>query len=85
LSTAINAGVVHARGDVPVDGADLVARLVGPHFGEGHSAALEGRVIPAREGVLHGAARADLDAADLADELGGSGHDYGTSIFSRIR
>ena len=42
-------GVVHARGDVPVDGADVVARLVLAHLGERHAPALEDRVVLARE------------------------------------
>ena len=42
-------GVAHARGHVPVDGADVVARLVRPHLGEGHPPALEDRVVLARQ------------------------------------
>ena len=69
---------------VPVDGADLVARLVRPDLAERHPASLEHRVVPARQGVEHGPAGGDLDAPDLPDQLCWRSH-QGTSIFSRIR
>ena len=64
----------HARGDVPVDRADLVARLVRPDFREGHSPPLEHRVVVAGERVLHREPGGDLDAPDPADEVCGSRH-----------
>jgi len=84
LGEHLDEGIAHPRRHVPVDGADLVSRLVGADLAEGHSAALEDRVITARERVEHRAPGGDLDPADLADEVRGGRH-YGTSIFSRIR
>src|SRR5207249_5171668 len=83
LGEDLDERLAHPRRHVPVDRPDLVAGLVRPNLGKSHSPALEHRVVPAGERVLHGAPGGDLDAADLPDEVGGRGH-YGTSIFSRI-
>ena len=70
LDVALDEETAHARGDVPVDGAHLVARLVFAHLGELHSLPLEHRVVLAGEAGVHQAARAQLDALDLAQDLG---------------
>ena len=61
--------MAHAGGDVPVDGADVVAGLIFAHFLEGDAGALEDGVIFAAEQILDGAARRELQAADLADDF----------------
>ena len=55
--------------DVPVDRADVIADLIGPHLLELHPAALEGRVVPPGEGVVHQVRGPDLDAADSFEQL----------------
>jgi hypothetical protein len=49
LGEHLHVGLVHARRDVPVDEAHVVARLVLAHLAEGHAAALEDGVVPTRE------------------------------------
>src|SRR5438270_133878 len=51
FGVALHVRHARPRGDVPVDGADLVAGLVEPHFGELHAAALEDALVLAREHV----------------------------------
>ena len=56
---------VHARGDVPVDDADIVALHIAADFGKLHASALEHAVVFAGENGVDHAPGADLDAADL--------------------
>ena len=72
-----------ARGDVPVDVADLVAGHVRAHFLELDAPALEDALAAAREEVLDEPAAADLEAANLAQEF--RGVHQGTRTCSRIR
>jgi hypothetical protein len=69
LGEHLHVGLVHARRDVPVDEAHVVARLVLAHLAEGHAAALEDGVIPTRELLVGEPSRADLDLLQLLDEL----------------
>jgi hypothetical protein len=63
--------VPERRGDVPVDRADVVARLIEPHLGELHAAALEDALVLSGEQIGHQVARADLDLADGSELLAG--------------
>ena len=71
LDEALDERMAHAGGDVPVDGAHVVAGLVLAHLLEGDAGALEDAVILAAEQVLDGAAGLQLQAADLAQHLAG--------------
>src|SRR5205085_3627732 len=70
LDVPLEERLAHAGGDVPVDGPDVVAGLVGADVGEGQAGALEGAVVLAAEQVLDGPAGAEVQAADLADDVG---------------
>jgi hypothetical protein len=59
----------HARGDVPVDGANVVAGLVFAHLVELHPLSLEHAVVFAGEDVVHHAARRDLDAPHFFQDV----------------
>ena len=61
--------MAHARGDVPVDGADVVAGLVLADLLEGDAGALEDGVILAAEQVLDGALRLQLQTTNLTNDL----------------
>jgi hypothetical protein len=74
LDEAFDERVPHAGGDVPVDGADVVAGLVFADFLEGDAGALEDAVVFAAEKVLDGPAGSQLQAADLAQEFAGEHH-----------
>src|SRR6266571_6758382 len=63
--------MVHARGDVPVDGADFVSRLVFADLLEVHSLALEDAVVLPREGFADEAVGAQLDLADFPEDFAG--------------
>src|SRR5437764_15282544 len=52
LNEALDEGMPHPRGDVPVDGADVVAGLVFAHLLEGDAGTLENAVILAADQVL---------------------------------
>ena len=56
LDEALDERMAHAGGDVPVDGADVVAGLVLAHLLEGDAGALEDAVVLAAEQVLDGPA-----------------------------
>jgi hypothetical protein len=56
--------------DVPVDVADVVARGVRTHLGEGHALALEHRMIATGQLRVHRAPGGDLHAAHRAQHLG---------------
>src|SRR5262249_57354495 len=71
LDEALDERVAHAGGDVPVDGADVVAGLVLADLLEGDAGALEDAVVLAAEQVLDGPAGPQLQAADLADDFAG--------------
>ncbi len=66
---ALDEGMAHARGHVPVDGANVVAGLVRAHVLEGNARAFENAVIFAAQQVLDGAARLQLKPAYLADDF----------------
>src|SRR5206468_3676631 len=71
LDEALDERVAHAGGDVPVDGADVVAGLVLADLLKGDAGALEDAAVLAAEQVLDGAAGPELEAADLADDFAG--------------
>jgi hypothetical protein len=61
--------LTHASGDVPIHRAHIVAGLVGAHFVAFDATPLKDRqVVPGKQ-VLDFMARADLDAADLVDQV----------------
>ena len=73
LDVALDERALHARRDVPVDAAHLVARLILAHLGELHSLPLEHRAVLAGEERVHEPARAQLEQLDLAQHLGRHG------------
>ncbi len=54
-----------AGGDVPVDGADVVAGHIFAHLVELHPAPLEGGMVLPRKHVVHGVFGGDLDSSDF--------------------
>ena len=58
-----------ARGDVPVDGAHVVARDVGPHLVELDTLALERRVVVAAQAVIDKTVGEDADLPHLRHQL----------------
>ena len=58
------------RGDVPVDGADVVARLILADFVELHAPAAEHALVLAGEEVVDRAVGDDLDPSDLLEDRG---------------
>ena len=71
FDVAFDERMAHAGGDVPVDGANVVAGLILAHFLEGHAHALEDAVILAAEQVFDGPASANLEAANLLNDFAG--------------
>ena len=67
----LDIGSVHARGDVPVHVADVVAVLILTYFAEGHTATFERGVVLSRKYLVGETARLDLDFPDLLEELPG--------------
>ena len=61
----LHVGAVEAGGHVPVDVAHVVAILVFAHLAEGHTPALEGRVVLPCEDVRTQAARLDFNLPDF--------------------
>ena len=72
LDVALDIGLVHARGHIPVNRAHVVAGLVGAHLVELHARALEDRVIVTRKLVGDQMACAQLNLADARHEFGGN-------------
>ena len=70
-----------ARRDVPIDGADVVSRLVLAHLGELDASATEGAGVLPGHDVSHQMAGRDLDAPHLAHDLLGG---HGTGTVSKI-
>ena len=64
--------VAEARGHVPVDRANFVARLVFAHVFEIHPAPFEDAVVIASEGRLHETLGLDLERPDFFQDLGRS-------------
>src|SRR5262249_50038208 len=71
LDEALDEGAPHASGDIPVDGADFIARLVLAHLFEREAGSLENAVVFTSQKCLHGAPGPQLQAADLAHQFGG--------------
>ena len=69
LDEALDEGMAHAGGDVPVDGADVVAGLILADLLEGDAAALEDGVIFAAEQVLDGPPGLQLQATNLTQHF----------------
>ncbi len=72
LLVHLHVGVVHPGRHVPVNVADVVAHLVGPHLRKLDSASLKGRLVLAPENAFDPAAGAHLQPADLFEELVGN-------------
>ena len=97
FDVALDEWPAHARRDVPVDGAYVVAGLVFPHLREFHSLPLEDRAILSGKQRIHESAGAELDEFYLAKYLwrytarrffagpSGSALDHGAGIASRTR
>src|SRR6185437_4585516 len=73
LDVAFDVRPLHARRDVPVDAAHLVARLVLAHLGELHPLPLEHRAVLAGEERVDEPARSQLEQLDLAEHFGWNG------------
>ncbi len=84
LQEPLDIGGAEAGGDVPVDGTDVVARLVLAHFGELDAAPAKGaRVLPGHD-VADEVPGRDLDPPDLGGDLLGV-HGTGTAASRRCR
>jgi hypothetical protein len=55
----------HAGGDVPVDGANLVPRLIFADLFKGDAGPLEDAAVSPTERIFHGTASTQLQAANL--------------------
>src|SRR5260370_999275 len=66
----LHEGVSHARRHVPIDGAEIVALLVGADLGELDPLAAKHGAVFAREQRVDEGAGAQLDPLDLAQHLG---------------
>ncbi len=75
-------GDAEPRRDAPVDGADVVARLVLAHVLELDAAAAEGAGVVAGREVAHQPARREFESPHLFGDLV---RDHGTAICPRIR
>jgi hypothetical protein len=62
---------VHPRGDVPIDRADVVARVIRAHIREDQATTLEHGVVLTRELRVDETARCNLDLARLLEQLRG--------------
>ncbi len=82
LEVALDVGRAQPSGDVPVDGADVVAGLVLAHFGELHAAAAECAGVLAGHDVAHEVAGGDLESPHLARDFLRT---HGTGTASRMR
>jgi hypothetical protein len=76
LDVPLHEGSPHARGDVPIDRAHLVAGLVLAHLGELHPLTLEYRAVLAREDGVDEPARAELDELHLPQDLRRHAHRF---------
>ena len=83
LDESLDVRLAGARGDVPVDRADVVAGDVRTHLVELHAAPFEHGEIRTRHHVGDLPTGDELDALDGLRDLSGE-HDYGTGMFSRI-
>ena len=72
LDELLDERMVHARGDVPVNRAHVVAGLVFAYLVEVHTLALEDGMVLARERFGHDAVRAQLDLPDFFKNLAGN-------------
>ena len=73
LAQLFDEGRAGARGDVPVDEPDFVARRVFAHFVEVHAAALEDGMVFAGQGVGDKPPRAQFDLAHFLQHFSGDG------------
>jgi hypothetical protein len=71
LHEALHEGVAHARGDVPVNGANVVPRLVFANLLECDAGAFENTAVFPSQKVLDRATRSQLESADLTKQIGG--------------
>src|SRR5262249_36741230 len=69
LDEALDERMAHAGGDVPVDAADIVARLVLAHLFECYAAPLEDAAIGPAEQILDGPAGPQLQSPHLAAKI----------------
>jgi len=82
LVEALHEGMPHARRDVPVDRADVVAGNVLADLGELEPLAAKRRSVGSREDFLHRPPAPDGEPPDLREQLGG---DHGTSTRASSR
>ena len=85
LDVAFDEGMAHAGGDVPVDGANVVAGLIFADFLEGHAAALEDAAIFAAEQVLDGPASPELQDGESVGRLRGAAWHHLNAWPARLR
>ena len=72
LDELLDERMVHPRGDVPVNGAHVVAGLVFAHLVEIHPLPFEDAVVLACERFGHEPVRAQLDLPDFFENLAGN-------------
>src|SRR5262249_24951971 len=65
----LDEGVPHAGGHIPVDGAHVVAGLIFPDFFESQAAAAKNAAIFAARQTIDGAASANANASEMADDV----------------
>ena len=68
----LDIGSTHPGGHVPIDGADIVPRLVLAHLRELHPLALEYRVVVARKEIVHHGAGMNIDQVYFSENLFGN-------------
>jgi hypothetical protein len=82
LEVPFDVGRSQTSGDVPVNGPDVVPRLVLADLGELHPPAPERAGVLACNDVAHEVAGGDLEPPDLSHDLVGA---HGTGTLSKIR
>ena len=73
--------MVHPRRDVPIDGPDIISRLVLAHLVEVHPLALKDAMVLPGQRLAHQPVSPNLDLPDLFEDLAGN---HGTGNSSKI-
>src|ERR1039458_5343374 len=81
LHELLDERMVHPRGDIPVNRADLIARLVLAHLVEVHPLTLKDAMVLAGQRLANEAVGPNLNLPDLLENLA---RDHGTGSSSNI-
>jgi hypothetical protein len=81
LDELFDEGVIHPGGDIPVDGADIIAGLIFADLVKIHPLAFKDAMVMAGERLGDEAIGADFDLADSFEQFAG---DHGTGSSSKI-